>query len=249
MSRNFSVSPFSNRPLCDWIQDLQHANPETRYTALLAIQRIGTVEEALRSNLMALDDTDSGVRALGAKQLGEQRRLVSKAPENSCWADIGNALERKLSDEDPDVRFEAARSLSLINPEIAAPRDVLLAFIHDEETQPLMLGVVASVLAERTDLEPQRLVPRLRQLIVHPQAEVREAISAIITRLGTIAAELQPELIVALDDEEPVVRENAAIALGNSGSTAIDVRSALENAARDEDEGVAVAAKDALGRL
>jgi HEAT repeat protein len=56
-------------------------------------------------------------------------------------------------------------------------------------------------------------------------------------------------LIAALDDEEPLVREFAARALGQHDDVDDAVRIALQAACTDDDAIVAAAAQEALSRL
>ena len=63
------------------------------------------------------------------------------------------------------------------------------------------------------------------------------------------AAGVVEPLVIALDDEEPLVRENAALALGRAGVASDEVVAALRAAATDEDEVVATVAKNALTEL
>ena len=58
---------------------------------------------------------------------------------------------------------------------------------------------------------------------------------------------MEVALAAALDDEEPVVREQSAIALGKLPALTESSREALKGAINDEDEGVATAARLALG--
>ena len=244
------ASPFSNRPMSDWIEDLQGAgSADERYRALLAVISTASPPESVRWCRHSLRDADSGLRALAAKTLGElKRRAVA---DDAVWPEIGAELAERLSDEDPDVRFEAARALGRVNPRLTEARDVLLALLDDGGTQPLMIAVVVSALGERPDADAdvELLVPRFRHLLAHPQAEVRENVSAVVAGLNAVAASLIGELIVALDDDEPIVRENAALALGRSGRNSPDVLAALATAAGDDDEGVATVARDAHARL
>lgn len=244
-----SRSPFTGRPLQDWIKDLAQApSPDDRYRALLAVQSLGSPSQQLEGCRTALADADSGMRAQAAKKLRDLRSQIE-----TISATERSALAAKLSDllrnDDPDVRFEAARTLGVLDPNNSGARDVLLALLDDEGTQPLMLSVVVTALGERDDSQPTDLLPRFRKLLSHPQAEVRENVSAVVSRWGASAAPLVAELIQALDDDEPIVRENAAIALGGAVITSDDVISALHQAAADEDEGVALAAKTACERL
>jgi HEAT repeat protein len=242
-------SQFSNRPLADWMADLhQSPDAEDRYRALLAIQSLAEPLDSVEACRRALQDGDSGVRALAAKQLGTWKRSATSDVVPS-WSNAAQELTVKLDDADPDVRFESARALGVIDPGGSKAREILLALLDDSETQPLTLGLVISALLERTESDWNFMLPRYRRLISHPQAEVREHASAGIVKLGRMAHQLIPELVLALDDEEPIVRENAAHALGEAMTNTDSVRIALESACSDEDEGVAEAARNALTRI
>jgi hypothetical protein len=239
-------SPFSSRSAEEWISVLQQAaSADDRYRALLGVNSTGSPQQALEWSTRSLGDADSGVRALAAKQLRELKSRVTDQSSSENWA----SLQQCLNDEDPDVRFEAARTLTQVAPECTAAREVLLTLLDDEGTQPLMLAVVVTAVGERTDLPAELMLPRFQRLLAHPQAEVRENSSAIVCQWGPKAAALVGELITALDDDEPIVRENAALALGGCGVASEDVLKALEIAATDEDEGVADAARSANQRL
>lgn len=247
------VSPFEKRPLSAWIDDLQQSQVvDDRYRALLAVNSLGTTQEIVHWSRRLLNDADSSVRALAAKQLGERKRTGS-SPETGnddfSWADVGAELVARLHDDDPDVCFEAARALGAINPQVAEARHVLMSLADDDEIQPLMLAVIISAIGERMDIEAADLVPRLRNLLVHPQAEVRENATALAAKLGSGASELITELIVALDDDEPIVRENAAVALGQAGQSSTEIIAALQAASQDDDAGVAEAAKASIARV
>jgi HEAT repeat protein len=240
---------FSKRPLADWVADLdQSPDAEVRYRALLAVQSLAAPLDGIEACRRALQDADSGVRALAAKQLGDWKRRATFGADLS-WSDAAQELTVKLDDPDPDVRFESARALGRIEPSGSIAREVLLALVDDSETQPLTSGLVISALMERTESDWSFMLPRYRRLISHNQAEVREHASAGIVKLGRLADQLIPELVLALDDEEPIVRENAAHALGEAMTNTDSVRSALESACSDEDEGVAEAARNALARI
>jgi len=243
-------SLFSKRPLADWIYDLQHAPAaENRYRALMAVHSLGKPSEAISWFRQAVRDADSSVRALAIKQLGELKRSASRATPESVWTEIASELVAALTDVDLDVRFEAARALGRIDPNQSGARDALLSLLDDDQTQPLMIAIVVSALAELSDTNSERMIVRYRKLITHDQAEVRENVSAAILKsTGTING-LIPELIAALDDDEPIVRENAAISLGHLTGNHPDVQSALQATEADEDEGVAEAARNARASL
>jgi HEAT repeat protein len=243
-------SPFAKRSAEEWINVLQQsASADDRYRALLGVNSTGSPQQALEWSARSLGDADSGVRALAAKQLRELKSRSSDQSSTENWSKASTSLQQCLNDEDPDVRFEAARTLTQVAPECAAARNVLLALLDDEGTQPLMLAVVVTAVGERLDLSPELMLSRFQRLLAHPQAEVRENSSAIVCQWGTRAAPLVEELITALDDDEPIVRENAAIALGACGVTSEQMLKALEIAATDEDEGVAAAARSACVQL
>lgn len=243
-------SPFSSRSAEEWINVLQQSSSaDDRYRALLGVNSTGSPQQALEWCARSLGDADSGVRALAAKQLRELKSRAADQTSSETWSSTSASLQQCLSDEDPDVRFEAARSLTQVAPECTAAREVLLTLLDDEGTQPLMLAVVVTAVGERTDLPAELMLPRFQRLLGHPQAEVRENSSAVVCQWGPKAAALVGELITALDDDEPIVRENAAIALGGAGVTSEHVLKALEIAATDEDEGVADAARGACEQL
>lgn len=243
------VAPFSERSLKEWTVALQQAtSPDERYRALLAVRSLGSVGEVVVSSRRSLNDDDSAVRALAAKQLGESKGHDS--PPAASWDDIATELIARLSDSDVDVRFEAARALGRVHSDNESAREVLLSLLEEEETQPLMLASVVTVLAARSDLDLAALAARYGTLLSHEQAEVREAVSAAVAAWGLpAAAALIDPLLIALDDEEPLVRENAAVALGRAGVTSNAVVAALRTAATDEDEVVASVSRDALLQL
>lgn len=242
--------PFPNRSLAEWIKIFQESTgADERYHAMLAINRLGGFADAVPICRQGLRDLDSGVRARAARQLGDRAKLGMSSGEEEIWSAVADELIEKLTDEDPDVRFEAARAAGVIKPQAAQARDVLMEFLADPETQPLMVAAVLGVLAERSDIEEGSLIPQLRNLLGHAQAEVRENASYMVCRMAEGSRALVSELVTALDDDEPVVRENAAIGLGRAGVNRPQVLSALSTARQDDDEGVAAAARAALERL
>jgi HEAT repeat protein len=242
------LSPFTTQSVAQWIEELQRAESgDGRYRALLAVVSTGTPMESFRWCRSSLRDADAGVRALAAKTLGELKRRSIEG--NVDWAEIVTGLTDGLVDEDPDVRFESARALGRIDAASTKARDVLVSLLDDAGTQPLMIAVVVTALAGHSDANAEILIPRLRLLMAHPQAEVRENVSAAVAGCDAMAAALVGELITALDDDEPIVRENAASALGRSGIASPEVLAALTAAGEDEDEGVAEAARNARVRL
>lgn len=244
------VSLFANRSPDEWIECFQTSDcVEDRYRALLAIKALSDAPTAISSCRQALVDGDSSLRALAAKQLGELRQANQPADASGDWSEIAFDLAKLIGDQDPDVRFEAARSLQRIEPKDREAKQTLMQFLDNDQTQPLMLGIVVSALAEADELDETAMIPRFRTLMTHDQPEVRENVSAAIAKFNKTARALVSELVVALEDEEPIVRENAAIALGKSSVNSTAIQTALQTAELDEDEAVANAAHAARETL
>ena len=242
------ISPFSERVLAEWIEFLQQAtSPDERYRALLAVKSLGSLDDAVAWSRHSLRDADSAVRALAGKQLGELKRLP--ASEASPWNEIAIELTERLADSDIDVRFEAARALGRIRSDDESSRGVLMSLLDDDGIQPLMIASIVTAIGERSDIDLPLLAPRYGRLLSHEQAEVRESVSAAVVTWGEQAASLVEPLMIALDDDEPLVREHAALALGRAGVASEAIMSALQTASADDDEIVAAAAKESLRQL
>ena len=242
------VSPFASRSLEEWIEVLQQATtPDERYRALLAVKSLGSLDEAVVWSRHSLSDADSAVRAVAAKQLGELKRL--SIGDVALWTEIATGLSERLDDPDIDVRFEAARALGRIRTNDEPSKGVILSLLDDEGIQPLMTAAIVTALGERSDVDLSLLVSRYGRLLSHEQAEVRESVSAAVAAWGPQAAPLVDPLVIALDDEEPLVREHAALALGRAEVASEAVVAALRTASVDEDEAVAETAREALRLL
>lgn len=242
------VSPFSGRSLDEWIEVLQQATtPDERYRALLAVKSLGSLDDAVTWSRHSLSDADSAVRALAAKQLGELKRLSTG--DVVPWTEIATELSERLGDSDIDVRFEAARALGRIQTNDESSKGLLLSLLDDEGIQPLMTATIVATLGERSDIDPSLLAARYGLLLSHEQAEVRENVSAAVATWGPQAAALVDPLVIALDDEEPLVREHAALALGRAEVASETIIAALRTASADEDEIVAETAREALRHL
>lgn len=242
------VSPFSGRSLEEWIEVLQHAPmSDERYRALLAVKSLGSLDDAVVWSRHSLNDADSAVRALAAKQLGELCRPSSGATVQ--LTEVGRELFGRLSDSDLDVRFEAAKALGRVQSSDESSMEVLLSLLDEEGVQPLMIAAIVAALGERPEFDVSPLIARYGLLLSHEQAEVRESVSAAVAAWGSRASSLADPLVIALDDEEPLVREYAALALGRAGVISDEITAALRTALTDEDEVVAGKAREALRHL
>ena len=124
-----------------------------------------------------------------------------------------------------------------------------MSLLDDDGIQPLMIASIVTAIGERSDIDLALLAPRYGRLLSHEQAEVRESVSAAVVTWGEPAASLVEPLMIALDDDEPLVREHAALALGRAGVASEAIMSALQTASADDDEIVAAAAKESLRQL
>lgn len=239
-------TPFSNRPLSDWISQLQQASdPEQRLNALQAIGLLAAPADQMRWAGASLGDSDATVRALAAKSLGSVQSPLSEEMERQ--------LVSLLTDNDPDVRFESARAL-IRRKSVQAGQSVavLLAFLDEAETHALMIAaVINSLLAFELDAETAnaQLRPRLLKWLDHDRAEVREAVSTAFAKWPEMASSCRDRLLPLLDDSEPVVREKIAETFGLAGIASEEIRSALKVASEDEDAEVARVATEALHKL
>ena len=238
--------PFSNLPLEGWITQLQQAaQAEDRLRALQAIGSLANPAEIAQSAANSLQDADPMLRALAAK-------LLANAP-SPLATETAARLEFLLNDPDPDVQFEAARTLIRKNSaKDSRAIPTLLAFLDEAETQPLMVASIINLLAANSPiagLNTTDLLPRLQQRIEHDRGEVREAVAIAFAKWPALCQSLVDQLLPLLDDSEPVVREKIAEAFGQAGLTDQKIQSALKIATQDEDTEVARVATEALQRL
>lgn len=238
--------PFSQRPVSEWINDLQKANnAEERLKALQAIGSMAAPPEITKWSAQSLHDSDSTVRAFAATLLG--RVGLPASPDAEAQ------LVSMLSDSDPDVRFEASRALirgksSRVGQTVA----VLLSLLDEPETNPLMFATVINLLTEidlSNDFAEHEILQRLLRSIEHERGEVREAIAMAFAKWPSIIRGCSGRLVPLLDDVEPVVREKIAEAFGKSGVADDSVIAALREACSDEDAEVAHVAAEALKLL
>ena len=202
-------------------------------------------DEALPLSEWALNDADPTIRALAAKLLGNSETSHTQA--------IKDRLILLLSDSDPDVRFESARTLiRRKNFHGNSSFSVLFSFLDESETHPLMVAAVVNTLSA-ADVPEQTInidmQPRLEKFLDHDRAEVREAVAIALAKWPVMAGKLTERLLPLLDDPEPIVREKIAQAFGRAGVVNDQIRSALELTSQDEDLEVAREAKDALDSL
>lgn len=238
--------PFSELSTAEWIKQLQQATtPESRLRALQAVGYLSNADDAAHTSAQVLQDSDPTVRALAAKLTGGSKAAVATETESQ--------LVSLLSDEDPDVRYESAKSLiRLKSPQASKAVDGLFAFLDEPETHPLMQAAVINALVQadlNAEQANQQVGPRLEKLIEQERAELREAVADAFAKWPTMGTACWERLLPLLDDAEPVVREKMALMFGQLGIDRPEIRSALETAAQDEDSEVARVAQESLARL
>jgi vesicle coat complex subunit len=238
--------PFANQSVTAWIDQLQRAeSAEDRLRALQAISILAPKEEAANWSAHSLRDSDSMIRALAAKLLGVIDKPLSPESETE--------IVSLLVDTDPDTRFEASRALlrrKSARSDQAIP--VLLAFLDEDETQPLMVAAILSTLVDHgtgDELNEAVLSPRLQRRLEDERGEVREAVAIAFAKWPEMCKPIADQLLPLLDDSEPVVREKIAEAFGRSGIVNEKIQTALQTASQDEDSEVARVAVEALQRL
>lgn len=244
-----AAHPFHNRTLTSWQDQFQSSlQPEERYQALQAILTLSTDNEIVPWMLRALHDADSSLRAAASRWFAHQAEKSQSSGKNEIWPSVLPIWETMLGDSDPDVRFESARGILARNAEHDRATDVLLEFLNDPETQPVMLPAVLHALSLGTGPAENHNVV-WEKLCEHDRSDVREQTARTLGRWGARWAEWLPQLIALLDDEEPFVREEAARAIGALGTATEAVMSALNAAVLDDDAIVSEAAQTSLRKL
>lgn len=216
---------------------------------------------ALAALVTALADPDRDVRQESALALGERadastldavlERLWAEPDffvrETLAWAvarvgavAIPGVRQALGADRSSGVRTQALHVLS----KIADPSTVddLVPLVDDPDE-----AVAAKARWALARIGDARAIPLLAAHLGAADAEARNALTDVLAAFGAAAV---PTLVAGLVDERPVVRAQAAEALGRIGSQDADPAvTALGSAAEDADAEVAVSALMALGAI
>jgi HEAT repeat protein len=93
-------------------------------------------------------------------------------------------------------------------------------------------------------------VPAVREALKSPDVYVRLSAASILEQLGPQAQVTVPDLIVLLQDDHPLAREQAAYTLGAIGPVAGDeAGTPLRKASHDPDTLVRTAVSDAMRKI
>ena len=152
-----------------------------------------------------------------------------------------------LTAEDVATRKRAAYALWKLGPDAGQAALPLVEAIRDAD--PYVRATSAKAV-ERIGSEAVR--PVLQELvgeIVDPRPEVSHEAVTLLWRLGPLAAEVVPGFRKGLASEDPVVRANAAAALGNAGDAARSAVREIEKLLADRDEAVRDWSAKSLARI
>ncbi len=202
---------------------LRDEHREVRRSAAAALVELG--QPAVQPLIAALEDADWDVRQTAAEALGEIGDLRALEPLNLA-----------LRDAHSDVRRTAARALvKLGEPAL----ETLITALRD--TNSNLRALSAEALGRLGD---PRAVRPLTNALRDYNSEVRQMATQALVRLGQPAV---VPLILALEDEDHLVRRAAANVLGAIGDPrAVD---RLIDALRDKDPDVRRAIANALDEI
>jgi HEAT repeat protein len=220
-----SVSTALPRNDDKWLDGLQSRAPKDVEAATAELEKRGT--GALPLIRATLQDTSApqsrrNAALKAAAILGP--RAVEALPE------VTSALQQ------PEYAPAAALALSFMgSPAVAPLREAISA---DEPVVRREALRSLGKLRERASIDPQVVVPALLDALKDPDASVR---NIGVTYLGIVRDDPKQEvagLIAALTDQEPAVREAAAVALSGYGALAEPAVPALHKAESDPDDDV-----------
>lgn len=198
------------------------------FLLLLSGLLVGFEWEGRLANLQRdLDEGDAARRR-------EVVRLLASYPPDA----VGDWVLDALSDEDPGVRAEAAKTAGRIRLQRAVPN--LRDWLGDQDAD-----VRASAAVALGRIGSPRVVPGLVRLLGDGRVEVRRAAVEALAAIGT--PEVVRPLLGRLDDSHAEVRVDAAEALGALGDTQALVP--LVSRLRDDAPEVRQAVFTALGAL
>jgi HEAT repeat protein len=213
--------------------DDEHA----RTAATFALGHIGKLsdeaEAKIRRNVGGKDQVLAGVSLWTLARLHpEDRKLLVEAT---------NALAEELKSKDPLVRKMAARALGDLKP---APEILRPAM------ERVLQGADDTVIYEALDalagMGPAA-VPRLTAALKHEK--FRPYVVYMLGQIGAASKPAVPELAKLLNDENPDVRHETAIALAKIGPNAKEAVPALAKALEECDGPSCCGAAYALGRI
>ena len=160
----------------------------------------------------------------------------------------------QLADDDRQARWYATYALGQIGPAAAAAVEPLADMLADRAQYEYVRGGAAwaigriGIIADADRIEPQKIVRLLIKTLRSDHISVRRNAPAALGNIGQPALSAVEPLIELLEDDDPQVRVNAAVALWKI-SQHPDGVAALVEMTRDADRSGAFEAVNALGRI
>ena len=208
---------FLNRPMRDWLNDLNDPSAEVRRGAAFALGKIGAeadapkVVEALTRRLSDPKE-DAGVKDFAASGLGDVMTALGDQGF-AYWAKAGPALQQALKDQDPRVRRSAAVGLGAFGPTAAPARDDLITALGDSSA--IVRQNAAWALGKLGKEAGQEGVTRLRGLLEAEEPLVRRDALHALGEVGnpTAHSAVAAMMKAAGAERTAVVRKAAVEAL------------------------------------
>jgi HEAT repeat protein len=241
---------YGSRSLPEWIAILDSpAAIEARYVAFAAVASLGKMADVQPWAERLCGDASADLRAAAIRWWAKQA-AQSDATDALRSAAVAH-LRAAWSDADPDVQVEAVVAFQQLQPAATDHASVVWNLAQRNDAEPLTQARLARLLGRIPSLGNDALF-RLTTWLQSEQTDLREAAAAAIAEWLShapgqpVPAAVAEALITATDDEEPLVRESAALALGHIRPITPAITAALTVAAEDEDSQVAQAAQEAL---
>ena len=214
-------------------------NPYALVRRIIVAALTGTLPDEYRDDSVhiltqALNAPDEEVRALAVIGLSE---FGATAPN------VLPALTGAMHDGSDQVRRRAVRSVGDFG-QAALPSLPHLVSALDDSATVVRMEAMSAIGRIGPDAEPA--VPHIIPLLADEDVRVRTVAGATLKKIGPASV---PLLIEALADPDPIVRERAAILLGQIRVDDDEVIEGLFEVLSDFDEDVRVAARQALKAL
>lgn len=152
-----------------------------------------------------------------------------------------------LQGGDAESRKLACMKLANLGPDAAPATDALASVLNDDD--PSVRANAASVLSI-VPQPPDNLVNALRAILKDESGTMWHGMSIVaLSNLGTLAADVVPDLVPFLTSEDAELRRNAVRTLRAIGPAAKPFIPDIKKLEEDQDEAVRTSAKDAVAFL
>jgi HEAT repeat protein len=217
----------------DWLTKRRRLDSLLRLQAAMLSGEPAT-GETIRVLADALTDRDSEVRELAAAALYEMGPAAAAAlPE----------LMTAIGDENIVVRRRAARVLGLLQDQAD---DVLAALINASDDPDLSVSLQAVSSLGELGSAAASAIPAIMAVFWTGDTRRRAIAGVALVRIGSPAV---PALVQSLRHPSADIRCKAAMIIGRIGCAAIEAEATLLRMLESKDEGVRVAAGEALAAI